>query len=225
MRNVISLVIGGAVLFSSNVSMAFFPMTCLKAEVKIREQTRDEYFCWTDGNSDISNTPTGSPVIIPIGPSATSTQGLTNGPKPPTVKQESLVKCGADMYGTKYPHVSGYSESFIPGYGYENSEDGSIYVLPKQNPIHPYMDTALEGDTSESLKVTFLYKYGWSSGPPAYNGEWLTNTEQGILTLVHERGHQNGVHDDVEGGLNDQAGMDAVHKYRADNGSKCAQFK
>jgi hypothetical protein len=196
-------------------------MTCLKASVTIpNSPPKDEYYCYNEGSRVITDAmPNGSYVIPGMGPSL-STMHETNGPTPPSLSKQANIKCGADKYGTKYPHVPGYVESFVPGFGYVG-EDKLSYVLPKQNPVHPFVDKDLDGDTTPDHQ-SLLYYYGWHAGK-AYNGMFLDSWEFAIYVLVHERGHQNGVDDDAEGGLNDQAGLAAALAYRADNhGAKCA---
>jgi hypothetical protein len=197
-----------------------FAMNCLKASVTIpNSPPKDEYYCYNEGSRIITDImPNGSYVIPHMG-NSTSTSDQTNGPTPPSLLKEGNIKCGADKYGLTYQHVAGYTETFVPGFGYIGA-DGSSYVLPKQNPVRPFLDTPLEADTTPDHQ-TLIYYYGWSAGH-AYNGVPLNSYEYAIYVLVHERGHQNGVDDDTLGGLNDQAGLAAALAYRADNhGAKC----
>ncbi len=211
----------GAVVFLC-VALSFdaSAMNCLKASVTIpNSPPKDEYYCYNEGNRAITDVMGNGSYVIPHMGSSTSTSGQANGPTPPSMVKEANVKCGADKYGLTYPHVAGYVETFVPGFGYIGA-DGSSYVLPKQNPVRPFLDTPLEGDTTPDHQ-TLLYYYGWTAGY-AYDGTALNSYEYAIYVLVHERGHQNGVDDDRVGGLNDQAGLAAALAYRADNhGAKC----
>lgn len=195
-------------------------MNCLKASVTIpNSPPKDEYYCYNEGSRVITdNMPNGSYVVPHMG-SSTSTSGQMNGPTPPSLVKETNIKCGADKYGTTYPHVPGYVETFVPGFAYL-AEDKTSYVLPKQNPVRPFLDDDLQGDTTPDHQ-TLIYYYGWTAGY-AHDGTFLNSYEHAIYVLVHERGHQNGVDDDAPGGLNDQAGLAAALAYRADNhGAKC----
>jgi len=202
------------------VSAETSAMNCLKASVTIpNSPPKDEYYCYNEGSRNITSIMPNGAYVIPHMGSNTSTSNESQGPTPPSLLKEGNIKCGADKYGLLYPHVASYVETFVPGFGYLAS-DGTSYVLPKQNPVHPYVDKNLDGDTTPDHQ-TLIYYYGWHAGP-AYDGTPLDSYEHAIYVLVHERGHQNGVNGDGEGGLNDQAGLAAALAYRADNhGAKC----
>lgn len=213
-----------AFMLSNTAVAASYPKKCIETQVKVRETRFIDYYCWTDGTDAISHDSTGGIIVGRMG-EGTSTQGLAKGPTPPPVKTVQKSTCLADKFGTKFPHKEGFREEIIPGFGYENYLDGTSYVIPKQDPIHPFKDTALEGDTSVEQKLTVIYYYGWHSTiVDKVDGIQLTSGEKLLYTLVHERGHQNLVDDDSVGGLNDQAGEEAVRKARADTTNACSQF-
>lgn len=195
-------------------------MTCLKASVTIpNSPPKDEYYCYNEGSRNITSTMPNGAYVVPHMGDSTSTRGQTQGPTPPSLLKEANIKCGADKYGTIYPHVAGYVETFVPGFAYI-AEDGTSYVLSEPNPVRPFLDKDLDGDTT-SDQQTLIYHNGYHAGT-AYNHAPLDSYEYAIYVLVHERGHQNNVNDDDAGGLNDQAGLAAALAYRADNhGAKC----
>ena len=197
-----------------------FAMNCLKASVTIpNSPPKDEFYCYNEGNKFITDIEPNGSYVIPHMGSSTSTDHESNGPTPPSLVKEANIKCGADIYGAIFPHVPGYVETFVPGFAY-TAEDQTSYVVPRQNPVHPFVDKPLEADTTPDHQ-TLIYYYGWTAGH-AYEGTALNSYEYAIYVLVHERGHQNGVDVDAVGGLNDSVGLSAALSYRADNhGAKC----
>lgn len=195
----------------------FAEIKCLQTHVCTAEGCNDGSYCWNpDSDSRIYEFPpaTGTgQTDIPI--SRVHIVNPINFPKIPIPLAVKFIKCAASIYGSKYPHVAGFDETFVPGYGFAS------------NAFNSYVKTNNIPDNSGDFRIlgftggnhTLIYARGYQ--PSVYKGKNLSPRETAIMTLVHERAHQNGVNDDSQEGLNDQAGYAAVQAYELDGGAAC----
>lgn len=203
-----------AIFFLSSAP-AFAEIKCLQTHSCTAESCDDGSYCWnTDSNNNIYNFPQapGQPYI-PINRAHIVDPAVH--PAAPIPLAIKFIKCAADIYGSQYPHKAGFDETFVPGYGFASNAFDS-YVKTTNTKDNP-KDFRIYGFTGGGH--TLIYALGYQ--PSVYKGVSLNGRETAIMTLVHERGHQNGLNDDSEGGANDEAGYAAVQAYKIDGGAAC----
>ena len=178
---------------------------CMKATVGVPGAMSVEYIC--EDGSVYANPPPAAQYMT------MEPDGSGDYPYTPIPAQANKAECAANNYGA-YRLKSTYTIKFLPVYGWSNAVTGVTTTTTGPTPPSGSWN-AMAGDTSDTAPFeTYIYAQGYLSTPTK------TPLQEMIVTLEHEAAHQNGVPETQEN-VAEQAGIDALKAYMADNGAKC----